>query len=126
MPADPAQSQSSLEDQLATRAPQPPPPSGPSAKGPMLADLLGGAGDVISTQIGLARGGREMNPMLPQNRLGNGLMLGGSYLANALLTKYLNDHGHPNIAKALGYAGGANGAAFTLNNLAAIRRLGGK
>lgn len=89
-----------------------------SAKWPMIAALLGGAGDVITTQMNLARtGGRENNPMLPQNRLGNGLALSGLYAGNALLTKYLNDHGHPAIAKILGYGGGVDGGLSAITNL---------
>lgn len=83
----------------------------------MLAALLGGAADVATTQYNLAQGGYEQNPMLPQGRLANGLALGGSYVANALLSKYLNDHGHSTMAKLIGYGGGVDGGVAAIHNI---------
>lgn len=100
--------------------------SSPSSKWPMLAALLGGAADVASTQYGLSRGKVEQNPFLPQGRVGNGLALSGAYIGNALLSKYLSDHGHPTIGKILGYGGGIDGAASALHNVGLFKWPGEK
>lgn len=98
----------------------------PSAKWPMLAALLGGAGDVWSTQRNLAMGGHEQNPMLPKGRLANGLVLGGEYVGAALLSKLLNDTGHDKLAKLVGYGNGINGGLMTLHNVGAFKWPGEK
>src|SRR5262245_38434322 len=98
-------------------------PSKPGATGPMLAALLGGVGDGITTQIGLARGGREANPLNTQNPVGNGLINAGEYIGSALLSKLLTDHGHPALGKLLGYGAGLAGGASTIHNLQVIPKL---
>lgn len=97
-----------------------------SAKWPMLAALGGGIMDVGSTQHNLAKGGVEQNPLIPKGRAANGLALGGSYLANMLLSKYLNNHGHDKMAKAVGYGAGLDGALMGVHNLGGFKWPGEK
>lgn len=118
-----AVAENQLTDIPSSPPPQPTPSDGSSDKWPVIAALAGGALDTATTQMGLAKGGIEMNPMLPQNRLGNGLALGGSYLGAALLSHLLSTHGHPTLGKIVGYGAGADGALFGAHNIGTLRSL---
>ena len=85
-------------------------------KWPMIATGLAGLGDIVSTQRNLANNGREFNPLVPQNRVGNAAVLGAGYLGNIALQYYLAKHGHPNIAKTLGYGMAAEGGYSAIAN----------
>jgi hypothetical protein len=90
---------------------------------PFAANLAGGLGDIISTQIGLSKGGEEKGFLMPQNRIGNALALGGSHAITALLSKYLMEHNHPLLGKILGYGHGAIGGHATVHNINSIKQM---
>jgi len=84
---------------------------------PHLVHAAGNLADGLSSYGALKRGGHEMNPLLPNNAAGVLAIKAASTIPEALLMRYLAKHGHPKLAKALGYGLGAAGGAATIGNL---------
>jgi hypothetical protein len=84
--------------------------------GPYAALLGGEAADIGTTLAAKSRGGKESNPLLGD--FGPGAIAGkaGTALAMTLLMRYLAGHGHPTLAKSLGYGSGAGLGAVAAHN----------
>lgn len=84
--------------------------------GPYAALMGGEAADIGTTLAAKARGGKESNPLLGD--FGAGAIAGkvGTAAAMALLMRYLAGHGHPTLAKSLGYGSGAALGAVAAHN----------
>lgn len=81
---------------------------------------MGDAGDLVTTQLAMAKGAHETNPMLPSGRLGNAVV----QAAEAAVSQYLLHRfgsTHPTLAKLFGGSVGAVGAYSTLRNIQAIQ-----
>lgn len=90
---------------------------------PIFAAALGDAGDLVSTQLAMAKGAHETNPLLPSGRLGNAV----AQAAEAVAAQYLLHRfgpAHPTLAKLFGGSIGAFGAYGTLRNVQAMRAQG--
>lgn len=85
--------------------------------GPYAALIGGNLADSASTWAALSSGrGREANGALPSSAPSiMGLKMAAS-VPEALVMKYLGDHGHPTLGKALGYGIGALGAGLAAHN----------
>jgi hypothetical protein len=89
---------------------------------PIFAAALGDAGDLVTTQLAMAAGAYETNPLLPSGRVGNAL----AQAAEAAGTQYLLHRlgpSHPTLAKLFGGAVGAIGAYSTIRNVQAMRAM---
>ena len=89
--------------------------------GPYAALLGGEAADIGTTLAAKARGGREGNPLLGDFGPGAIAAKAGSAAGMALLMRYLANHGHPTLAKALGYGSGAGLGAAAVHNTTVAR-----
>jgi hypothetical protein len=80
------------------------------------AAAIGGQGaDAITTMMALGRpGAKELNPMGGAGIMGAKLGMG---VAAPFLMHYLQSHGHPTAAKALGYGVGAAGVIPAISNI---------
>lgn len=94
---------------------------------PYLALLGGQAGDVGSTLYNLHRGYHELNPVLGGREDNIPRIVATKAATTAgmmLLMRLLAAHGHPGLAKLMGYTGGAMGAIPTAQNLSLPDREG--
>ena len=84
--------------------------------GPYAALLGGEAADIGTTLAAKKRGAVESNPLLGD--FGPAAIAGkvGTAAAMALAMRYLANHGHPTLAKALGYGSGAALGAVAAHN----------
>lgn len=98
----------------------PAPTTTPGSRWPAWAAALGDAGDLITTQIAMAKGAHEANPLLPSGRLGNAVAQGLEDVLTQYLIHALGPH-HPTIQKLLGAGVGGVGAYSTLRNIQTIR-----
>lgn len=81
----------------------PPKPNHKLAKILLDSGIIGGhLADAYTTNRGLSRGFQEGNPLLPQNKIGNAVMLVGGGVLKSLLVNHLLNSGHPTAAKILG------------------------
>ena len=99
------------------------PEPAPAAKKPgfwhdklALASMAADAGDYLSTDVAAPPGSVEMNPLLSNNHLVNGLEQGGLSILKALALHKLSES-HPTLAKILGGANIAVGAFDTASNI---------
>ena len=80
------------------------------------AALVAGAADTIKTNIDLRHGFVEQNPLVPQNRVGNALVLASGYLAGTLVARALATHGHLKAARWLAAGIAIDGAVSVAHN----------
>lgn len=95
-------------------------PARSTAQWPQWAAAFGNAGDLITTQLAMAKGAHEANPLLPKGQVANGVMQGLEDVMTQYLIHALGPH-HPLVAKILGGATGAIGAYSTLRNIQTMR-----
>lgn len=85
---------------------------------PYLALGAGEAADAGSTALALSRSGtQEGNPLLPQNAASIAGLKAAITIPMMIGMHYLAEHGHPTIAKVIGYGGGALGAGIAAHNM---------
>jgi hypothetical protein len=84
--------------------------------GPYAALFGGEAADIGTTVAAKARGGKESNPLLGDFGPAAIAAKLGTAGAMALAMRYLASHGHPGLAKALGYGSGAALGAVAAHN----------
>lgn len=98
--------------------------TGPSRTWPkpyLVADLLAGYGDAVTTYVNLANGGHELNPLMPQTRVANAIATATAYTGVAVGAWLLDRHGHHRLAAWLGWSGTAAGVSATAHNAGVFR-----
>jgi hypothetical protein len=124
---DPAALRAAVLAKLQAEPPQTQATSAPAPSGigpyPYVADAAGDLADGLSTYAALKTGhASEGNPLLPNSGAGVLAIKAASILPEALAMRWLAGHGHPTIAKVLGYGLGAAGGAAAVHNVGVARR----
>jgi len=89
----------------------------PSVRAAVIAAAAGNLLDGVSTVVALRDDSiREANPLLGQNPTRIVVMKGLFTVPQVFAVKYLAGHGHPTVARWLGYSIGALGAGLAVHN----------
>jgi hypothetical protein len=113
-----------VEESGVNAQPQQMPTAAQSSLNPSLlkAMLIGTGLDTASTAWSLAKGNKEVNPLMSQNPLVNSLENMGSGIAEALIAKALG-HSHPTLAKLIAAQNIGFSGYNTFNNLKTISQM---
>ncbi len=84
---------------------------------PYLAMGTGSGADLLTSLAAIRGGARELNPLLAHGGVaGHVAVKAGGTAAIMALMRYLAEHGHPTLAKGIGYGGGAGFGALPAHN----------